>query len=122
MTLFDIDQNKYMLSASLPGAAKELYENIKNIELDFPNDPICPLSDAIRYSLDTPGKHLYKILEKKRKEGDFSGSDEVYIRVTCGPEQATGPGIPYVLEIWPKQCKSPIHNHGGACAVIKVIN
>ena len=109
-----------MLSASLPGAAKELYENVKNIELNFPNDPVCPLSDAIRYSLDTPGKHLNKIVERKREHGEFTSPDEVYIRVTLGPEQAVGPGIPYVLEIWPKQCKSPIHNHGGTCAVIKV--
>ena len=29
--------------------------------------------------------------------------------------------MPYVLEIWPGGNGSPIHNHGGACAIIKVL-
>ena len=52
------------------------------------------LSDAIRYSIRTPGMTLYKKL--KEKEGEFP-----YLRITLGPNQRTAPGIPYVLEIWP---------------------
>ena len=32
-----------------------------------------------------------------------------------------GPGIPLVLEFWPSGCRSPVHDHGGACAIIKVL-
>lgn len=31
-------------------------------------------------------------------------------------------GVPYVLEIWPVGSGSPVHNHGGACAIIKVLH
>ena len=35
--------------------------------------------------------------------------------------EATGPGAMAVLEIWPPFCCSPIHNHGEAFGLIKVI-
>ena len=36
--------------------------------------------------------------------------------------RGNSPGIPYVLEIWPKNHGSPIHSHGNSYAVIKVIH
>ena len=44
------------------------------------------------------------------------------MRVTLGTHRGFSPGIPYVLEIWPGGCESPIHNHGNAYAVIKVLH
>ena len=44
---------------------------------------------------------------------------KTYLRVTLGSSFGNSPGIPYVLEIWPSGHYSPIHNHGGASAVIK---
>lgn len=35
--------------------------------------------------------------------------------------QANSPGIPYVMEVWPPGHSSPIHDHGKASAVIKVL-
>ena len=112
VTMFDLDRDQYMFSSSLPEACKELYGNIKGLSLEFPDDPITKLSDAIRYSIETPGMTLYEKI--KTKEAEFG-----YLRVTLGPDKRTAPGIPYVLEIWPKGHGSPIHNHGGACAIIK---
>lgn len=121
VTLFDIDRNQYIFSKSLPIACQELYYNIKNLKLEFPENPIMKLSEAIRYSLETRGMMLYRILQKKIDDAEFGDKSEVYIRVTLGPDMRTGPGIPYVLEIWPRGCKSPVHNHGAANAVIKVL-
>ncbi len=119
LTLFELDTNQFMPSASLSAACHTLYQNVKSCELEYPRISTIKLSDAIRYSLETKGKCLNTILENKK--GEFGDPSMVYIRVTLGPDLKTGPGIPYVLEIWPKQCKSPIHSHGAACAVIKVL-
>lgn len=36
--------------------------------------------------------------------------------------QGNSPGVPFVVEIWPSKHKSPIHDHGDAYAVIKVLH
>lgn len=119
VTMFDLDTDKMMFSSSLPRACKELYGNIKGIVLEYPENPIMKLSDAIRYSINTRGCTLYKKL--KEKLDDFPEPDMAYLRVTLGPDTRTAPGVPYVLEIWPSGNRSPIHNHGGTCAIIKVL-
>jgi len=68
------------------------------------------LSDALRYSIETEGAILNKVLKGKP-----------YLRITMGRGLGQSPGIPYVLEIWPAGARSPIHNHGAVCAVIKVL-
>ena len=119
VTMFDLDKGEFTFSDDLPLACRELYNIVKGLDLEFPADPVIKLSDAIRYSINTEGKFLNRIL--KSKTGEFGDPSEVYLRVTMGPDLRTGPGIPFVLEIWPSGCRSPIHNHGGACAVIKVL-
>ncbi len=58
-----------------------------------------------------------------KKKPPFGGDEsKVYLRVTLGLSHGQSPGIPYVLEIWPKGCRSPIHNHGNSYAVIKVLH
>jgi len=117
-TTLDILSTKhYTMSASLPATCRELYENVGSpgVALDWPySNP--RLSDAINYSINTEGKILNKKLKEKVARGDFE-----YLRVTMGSNRGSSPGIPYVLEIWPAKSESPIHNHGNAFAVIKVL-
>lgn len=126
VTLFDLDKNNHMFSASLPSECQTMYGNVAGqlIGLDWPWPPggvshMHRLSDAIRYSINTEGKMLYKKIREKK--GTFSGLKETYLRVTLGESRGESPGIPYVLEIWPSKHGSPIHNHGNAFAVIKVL-
>ena len=116
-TLDILSTNHFTMSASLPATCRELYENVSSpgVALDWPySNP--RLSDAITYSINTEGKILNKKLKEKEERGDFQ-----YLRVTVGSDRGSSPGIPYVLEIWPAKSESPIHNHGNAFAVIKVL-
>ena len=127
LSLFDLDQNEFIFSASLPPACQELYANVargENINLDWPPHTGEPkLSDAIRYSINTEGKILNNKLKEKATEfGEQQPNlNETYLRVTLGVYRGNSPGIPYVLEIWPYKHYSPIHDHGNAYAIIKVI-
>ena len=124
-TLYDLDDNEYTFSASLPTTCMELYSNVKNADLNWtPGPERYKLSDAIRYSLNTPGCILHDKVEEKRAKAQFGkgAKNEVYLRVTLGFKRGTSPGIPYVLEIWPESCGSPIHNHGNTYAVIHVLH
>lgn len=117
ITLENIARNEAISPVVLPEEAQLLHGSVagRNIVLS-PED-----AAAINYSLDTPGKTLHDKLDSKRKE---FGNDPkmVYIRVTIGPDEGDSPGSPFVLEIWPKGCHSPVHNHGGTVAVIKVLH
>ena len=46
---------------------------------------------VFRYSIETDGAMLNKVLKTKP-----------YLRITMGKGMGESPGIPYVLEIWPK--------------------
>ncbi|GLI60050.1 hypothetical protein VaNZ11_001902 [Volvox africanus] len=111
LTLEDLDEQDYTFSADLPGACQILYKNVAGASMLLDDK----LVKAIKYSIETPGKTLSNKLAEKPKE--FG-----YLRVTLGTQRGDGPGIPYVLEIWPGTSKSPIHNHGNVCAVIKVLH
>ena len=121
--LFELDDNNFTFSASLPPACRELYSNVTapNVDLDWSPKPTkYRLSDAIRYSLQGPNGKLYKkLLSKKDQFGHFN---QTYLRVTLGSNRGNSPGIPYVLEIWPTHHGSPIHNHGNAYAVVRVLH
>jgi len=116
-SMMDIDLDR-TLSTMLPDKARILFDTVKNFELDE------IIVNAIRFSLITPGMTLYTIAEKKGQPSGDGGflPDQVYIRVTVGKDSKIGPGIPFVLEIWPSGMKSPIHDHGDAVAVIKVLH
>ena len=121
-TLFELDSNNYTFSASLPSACRELYQNVvqEGVSIDWPPGlEQYKLSDAIRHSLEKGILHK-RIEEKAREFGTYSPK-KTYLRVTLGMDRGISPGIPYVLEIWPKGHSSPIHNHGNAYAVIKVL-
>ncbi|KAJ7389301.1 hypothetical protein OS493_032461 [Desmophyllum pertusum] len=118
-TLLELGSNHFVMSASLPTTCQELYGNVASpdVALNWPySNP--RLSDAINYSINTKGKILYEKLKKKSQDGGRM----TYLRITLGSHRGFSPGIPYVLEIWPAESESPIHNHGNAYAVIKVLH
>lgn len=115
-SLFDLDKNDFIFTASLPLECQELYANIASTKVDLdwaPQPQQHKLSDAIRYSFETEGKALHEKLKQKKMK---------YIRVTVGPLRSQSPGIPYILELWPKNHGSPVHCHGNSYGVIKVIH
>ncbi|CAL2094397.1 cysteine dioxygenase family protein [Tenacibaculum sp. 190524A05c] len=122
ITIEDIALNNYVVPTDLTESCQKLYNNIsgKNFKLntsDFPD-----FTDAIEYSIKTPGCWCYETLKEKADEFGEENPDETYLRITLGANQGDSPGIPYVIEIWPPNHYSPIHNHGDANAVIRVLH
>ncbi|EXA31151.1 hypothetical protein FOQG_09092 [Fusarium oxysporum f. sp. raphani 54005] len=118
MTLDILEKMSAMTFANLPKACQKLYHNISGAKItarpvDFPELP-----EAIDESCRDPKKVCGEILEGKNTFGDKL---ETYLRITIGDNLADSPGIPYVMEIWPPGHKSPIHQHGDASAVIRVL-
>jgi hypothetical protein len=66
----------------------------------------------------------YETIKKKATEFDKDKPNykETYLRITLGENNGESPGIPYVMEIWPVGHFSPIHNHGGSSAIIRVLH
>ena len=122
ITFLDIEDGNYVFPQSLPQACQTMYYNIEDIELNYlyENDEVL-LSDAIRYSINTEGCSLYRKLDAKANEFGTYKPDQTYLRVTLGLNYYNSPGVDYVLEIWPVGHFSPIHNHGNAYAIIKVL-
>ena len=122
ITMDELAQGKVTVVANLSAECKVLYANVAgaDIVLDAPDFP--DFSAAINYSIVTPDCVCYNLL--KAKEGEFGKPNPrgTYLRITLGDNLGDSPGIPYVLEIWPGQNYSPIHNHAGADAVIKVLH
>jgi hypothetical protein len=124
LTMDDIALSKYMPKSNLSIVSQKLYDCIsgKNFILNTPDFP--DFSDAIEYSINTPGKWCYECLQNKATEFDKKNPNykETYLRITLGENNGESPGIPYVMEIWPRGHYSPIHNHGGSSAIIRVLN
>ena len=117
-----IARNEATVVASLPDACQVLYGNVAGpaVELNTPDFP--DFAEAINYSIITPGCICYEKLQRKATEFGSNDPNETYLRITIGPNKGDSPGSPYVLEIWPGNHYSPIHDHGEACAVIKVLH
>ena len=119
-----IASNKIIPSASLPAVGQQLYNCVsgKNFVLndkDFPD-----FSNAIEYSIKTPGLWCYNTLLEKSTEfnPDTPNIKETYLRITLNQNNGESPGVPYVMEIWPVGHYSPIHNHSNANAIIRVLH
>ena len=110
--------------ANLPPISQKLYNCIagKNFRLDTPDFP--DFTQAIEYSIRTPGMWCYNKLGDKSREFNPDKPDvlETYLRITLGENNGESPGIPYVMEIWPVGHYSPIHSHANASAIIRVLN
>jgi quercetin dioxygenase-like cupin family protein len=76
---------------------------------------------AIEHSILTTGCWCYETLKKKASEFGKSNPNETYLRITLGQNNGESPGVPYVMEIWPPGHYSPVHNHAGANAIIRVL-
>ena len=124
LTMDDIASNLYMPTANLTTINQKLYNCISGKKfvldtIDFPE-----FTRAIEYSIATPGMWCYNKLREKSTE--FNPNDpnlnETYLRITLGQNNGESPGIPYVMEIWPVGHYSPVHNHSGANAIIRVLH
>ena len=124
LSMESIASGKYMPKANLSQTSQKLYDCIsgKNFVLNTPD--FLDFTDAIEYSLKTPGMWCYETIKKKASEFDKDKPNykETYLRITLGENNGESPGIPYVMEIWPVAHFSPIHNHGGSTAVIRVLH
>ena len=124
ISMLDIASMEYLHSSNLSSTAQKLYNCIsgKKFVLDDENFP--DFSDAIEYSINTPGCWCYEKLLSKSTEfnPDKPNIYETYLRITLGQNNGESPGIPYVMEIWPPGHFSPIHNHAGANAIIRVLH
>lgn len=124
LTMDAVASGTYLPKANLSSMAQKLYDCIagKQFVLDSPDFP--QFSQAIEHSIRTPGKWCYERLKQKATEFDKDKPDEkeTYLRITLGENNGESPGIPYVMEIWPVGHYSPIHNHAGASAVIRVLH
>jgi len=124
ITLDTLASGAYLPKANLSIIAQKLYDCIsgKKFVLDTPDFP--DFSKAIEYSIATPGKWCHECLKRKSTEFDKDkpNDKETYLRITLGENNGESPGIPYVMEIWPVGHYSPIHNHGGSSAIIRVLH
>jgi hypothetical protein len=124
LTMHDIAKAKYIPKANLSTVSQKLYHCIsgKAFKLNTPDFP--NFAKAIEYSIATPGCWCYKRLQEKANEFSKEKPNlaETYLRITLGKNNGESPGIPYVMEIWPVGHYSPIHNHAGAEAIIRVLH
>ena len=122
LTMHEIAKSTYLPKANLSLTAQKLHDCIsgKHFTLDDKNFP--DFSKAIQRSIITPGLWCYKKLQEKASEFGKPNIKETYLRITLGLNNGESPGIPYVMEIWPVGHYSPVHNHAGASAIIRVLN
>lgn len=124
LSMDDIAMGWYMPKANLSMVSQKMYDCISGKKfvlntVDFPD-----FSNAIEYSIKTPGCWCNTTLKNKATEfnKDKPNIKETYLRITLGENNGESPGVPYVMEIWPVGHYSPIHSHAGADAVIRVLH
>ena len=120
LTMNDVALNRYLPQAALPAACRQLYDTIAGPLFELDADDFPEFSRAIKYSIETEGCWCFEKLAEKQKKS--SVQHQVYLRITLGHNGGESPGIPFVMEIWPPQCFSSVHQHAGANAVIRVLH
>lgn len=115
VTMELIAANSASVIDDLPAACRRLYANVSGPGMNLAPKDFPEFAQAIQYSIATPGALCHEKL--REKDPEFG-----YLRVTLDTNMGDSPGQPYVLEIWPAGNGSPIHDHGRACAVIKVLH
>jgi hypothetical protein len=122
ITMEDIAWGRVTVPASLSPTCQKLYDNVAGARfvLDTPDFP--EFSAAIEASIVDKDGWCYKTLERKAAEFGKPDLNKTYLRITLGTNQGESPGVPFVMEIWPSGHYSPVHNHGGADAVIRVLH
>jgi hypothetical protein len=122
LTMDDVAGTTVLPSAALSTTAQQLYNSICGKKFILNSSDFPEFSDAIEQSIKTPGLWCYERLKQKANEFGTSHPKETYLRITLGINNGESPGIPYVMEIWPVGHYSPVHNHGNAHAVIRVLH
>jgi predicted metal-dependent enzyme (double-stranded beta helix superfamily) len=124
LTMESIASGTYMPKANLSLTSQKLYDCISGKQFTLDSPDFRDFTRAIEYSIATPGKWCYERLKQKANEfnKDKPNTKETYLRITLGENNGESPGIPYVMEIWPSGHFSPIHNHGGSSAIIRVLS
>jgi len=124
LSMDDVASGQILPNANLSFTSQKLYNCISGKRFVLNDEDFPDFSNAIEYSIATPGLWCYERLKQKANEfsKDKPNPLETYLRITLGENNGESPGIPYVMEIWPVGHYSPIHNHGGADAVIRVLH
>jgi len=123
LTMDDIAGMNCMPKANLSTMSQQLYNCIAGRSFTLETADFPEFAAAIQHSIVTPGLWCYERLAAKAQEFTKEPNpDETYLRITLGQNNGESPGVPYVMEIWPAGHYSPIHNHGGADAVIRVLH
>lgn len=124
LTMMNIAKGTHLPSANLSAMGNKLYNCIAGPKFVLDDDNFPDFSKAIEYSIKTPGLWCNTKLQQKANEfsKDKPNPNETYLRITLGQNNGESPGVPYVMEIWPVGHFSPVHNHGAANAVIKVLH
>ena len=124
LSMDDIAGGKIVAKSHLTPTGQKLFNCVsgRNFILDAPDFP--DFSKAIERSIADPHGWCHKRLKEKSREFDKDHPNELetYLRITIGENNGESPGIPYVMEIWPPQHYSPIHNHGSSNAIIRVLH
>lgn len=124
LSMDDIAGGKIVAKSHLTPTGQKLFNCVsgRRFVLDAPDFP--EFSKAIERSIADPHGWCHKRLKEKSREFDKDHPNELetYLRITIGENNGESPGIPYVMEIWPPQHYSPIHNHGDSNAIIRVLH
>jgi predicted metal-dependent enzyme (double-stranded beta helix superfamily) len=122
LTMMDIANNRFLPRANLSPIAQKLYDNIAGEKFVINTPDFPQFTQAVEYSIATKGCWCNKVLERKSTEFGSDNPLQTYLRITLGANSGESPGVPYVMEIWPPSHYSPIHNHAGANAIIRVLH
>jgi len=121
ITMDMLAEGSFLPKSFISPSSQKLFDSISGPKFTL-NDANFPDFDkAIEYSIATPGCWCNTTL--KNKVSVFGGGElETYLRITLGRNNGESPGIPHVMEIWPLGHYSPVHDHGGANAIIRVLH
>ena len=122
LTMDDIASGSYLPVANLSLTSQKLYNCISGKKFNLATPDFPDFVKAIEYSIATPGCWCYERLKEKANEFGKPNPEETYLRITLGENNGESPGIPYVMEVWPPGHYSPVHNHGGSSAIIRVLS
>jgi len=124
LTMHNIAAATYMPRANLSQVAQTLHACIAGPHFILDDKDFPHFSKAIEASIADPSGWCHqRLLEKANEFGPGPGQPlETYLRITLNQNNGESPGIPYVMEIWPPGHYSPVHNHAGANAIIRVLH
>jgi len=123
LSMMDVAKGAIIPKSNLSPMCQKLYDCVSGKRFILDDDDFPDFSKAIEYSIATTGCWCNTTLIKKSREfSDHPNIKETYLRITLGQNNGESPGIPYVMEIWPIGHYSPVHNHAGASAIIRVLH